>query len=74
MDDGGIKALVSGFWLHIITALQEGDEETRQWLDTGEEVAGFLWWCHLTDKNPSRWRADLLRLWRDYRRTTRRRS
>ena len=70
MDEGGVQALVSGFWMHIIECLQQGDEETRLWLDTGEETAGFLWWCQLTDKDPAHWRDRLLRVWADYRRTT----
>lgn len=59
----GEEALASAFWVHIINALRGGDEETRLWLDTGEEVSGFLWWCDVSDKDSGYWRAQMLRVW-----------
>lgn len=55
-----VAALCSAFWVHIIIALQQGDEETRLWLDTGEEPTGFLWWCDVSNKEASFWRTRLL--------------
>lgn len=59
-----IEALCSAFWVHIIHCLQEGDEETRAWLDTGEEVTGFIWWCDISGKEDAQhWRTQMLRVW-----------
>lgn len=55
-----VEALCSAFWIHIIICLQKGDEETRLWLDTGEEPLGFLWWCDVSNKEPQSWRKRLL--------------
>lgn len=61
--DEHLRALSFAFWEAIINDLKAKDEETRLWLDTGKEPTGFLWWCEVTDKNPPRWRNDLVRLY-----------
>jgi hypothetical protein len=57
--------LAEAFWEHIIRVLIAGDVETRLWLDTGEEVGGFLWWCDVGDKDAGHWRARCLRVWEE---------
>lgn len=61
------EALFGAFWCSVIIDLQRGDQETRLWLDTGEEVGGFLWWCLTTDKDAQWWRGRMLAVWRQYR-------
>lgn len=56
-------ALFAAFWAHIFERLRAGDMETRVWLDTGTETGGFLKWCEMTGHEPTRWRAEMLRLW-----------
>lgn len=63
VEESGFALLASAFWLHIIRALQEGDLETRWWLDTGYEVSGFRWWCDVSGKEPAYWRERLCRVW-----------
>jgi hypothetical protein len=63
VEESGFAALASAFWCHIIRTLQEGDHETRLWLDTGDEVSGFRWWCDVSGKNPEYWRERLCRVW-----------
>lgn len=58
-----MEALFLGFWTEVMLDLLEGDEETRCWLDTGAEQAGFLWWAEVTNKQPQEWRKSLLGLW-----------
>jgi hypothetical protein len=60
---GEYAALFGAFWERVVEDLQKGKEDARLWLDTGDEIGGFLRWCEMTDKDPQWWRARLLRVW-----------
>lgn len=58
-----LRPLSEAFWLQVIADLQSKDEETRLWLDTGDERGGFLWWCETTRKDTYVWRRALIKLY-----------
>lgn len=58
-----LDGLSKAFWLAVMEDLVKGELACRLWLDTGEEMASFLWWCETTDKDATTWRALLMRLW-----------
>lgn len=55
-----LQPLSEAFWLLVIQDLAAKDEETRLWLDTGQETGGYLWWCELTKKDTYVWRRRLI--------------
>lgn len=57
------EALCAAFWTTVRRELEEGDAETRLWLDTGEEVGGFLWWAELSNLDATYLRTRFLALY-----------
>lgn len=58
-----LDGLSKAFWLAVMEDLAKGELSCRLWLDTGEDLGGFLWWCETTDKQPIEWTGLLMRLW-----------